>query len=317
MKHIVAAATAVSLAIAPSAASAKPKFEVQPVQIGNETVRYEQGVATVELFNKEGSVQIQPMPIDHGSLVFWVGVYNAGRQASHIDITNFSVQAGGQPLAVFSRTELEKKAKNRAMWTQIGLAALGGLAAAGAASQRDHYRSTLYTPRGTYRAYYSAPSTAGQIQAAAITAGTGYAIYSVQQQLDATRRDLADTVVQLSTVDPNDSYGGKIVLAKIKDKKLPKDVTIMLDWNGEKYPFAFRLAKPGTPAPAFTNKLPELPEPLDSDLPVTESAAPVDAGDSVPVAVVPASDKVSNDPGPAPVVTPEPGASVEPALTSD
>src|SRR3546814_15278403 len=90
---------------------------------------------------------------------------------ANIDITNFSVQAGEQSLAVFSRHDLEKKAKNRAMWTQIGIAALGGLAAAGAASQRDTYRSSFYTPRGSFHGYYSAPSAIGQIQAAAITAG--------------------------------------------------------------------------------------------------------------------------------------------------
>src|SRR3546814_17842874 len=73
------------------------------------------------------------------------------------------------------------------------------------------------------------------------------------RSLEQTRRDLADTVVQLSTVDPDRSYGGKIVLAKIMDKKLPKIVTINLDWNGERYPFSFRLVKPGTPAPVYTN----------------------------------------------------------------
>lgn len=233
-------------------AAAKEKFVVQPVQVGAETVRYEQGVATVELFNRQGSVQIQPLPVDHGSLAFYVGVYNASNMPANIDISNFSIRAGDQTLAVFSRQELEKKAKNRAMWTQIGIAALGGLAAAGAASQRDTYHSTFYTPRATYHGYYSAPSVVGQIQAAAITAGTGYAIYNVQQRLDRMRAELANSVIQLSTVDPDDSYGGKIVLAKIKDKKLPKVVTIDLDWNGERYPFSFRLVKPGTPAPAFT-----------------------------------------------------------------
>lgn len=234
-------------------AMAKEKFLIQPVQVGKETVRYDQGVATVELFNRQGSVQIQPMPVDHGSLAFFVGVYNAGQLPANIDITNFSIDAGGQPLAVFSRQDLEKKAKNRAMWKQIGIAALGGLAAAGAASQRDTYHSSFYTPRGSYHGYYSAPSAFGQIQAAAITAGTGYAIYNVQQRLDQTRRELADSVVQLSTIDPDRSYGGKIVLAKIKDKTLPKIVTINLDWNGERYPFSFRLVKPGTPAPTYTN----------------------------------------------------------------
>lgn len=242
-------------------AMAKEKFLIQPVQVGNETVRYDQGVATVELFNRQGSVQIQPMPVDHGSLAFFVGVYNAGQLPANIDVTNFSIDAGGQNLAIFSRQDLEKKAKNRAMWTQIGIAALGGLAAAGAASQRDTYHSSFYTPRGSYHGYYSAPSAYGQIQAAAITAGTGYAIYNVQQRLDQTRRELADSVVQLSTIDPDRSYGGKIVLAKIKDKTLPKIVTINLDWNGERYPFSFRLVKPGTPAPTYTNLAPVAQEP--------------------------------------------------------
>src|SRR3546814_18150570 len=83
------------------------------------------------------------MPVDHGSLAFFVGVYNAGQLPANIDITNFSVQAGEQSLAVFSRHDLEKKAKHRAMWTQIGIAALGDLAAAGAASKRDTYGRRL------------------------------------------------------------------------------------------------------------------------------------------------------------------------------
>ncbi|MDO9364221.1 MAG: hypothetical protein Q7T60_14915 [Sphingopyxis sp.] len=271
MKRVVfvIALLGISTSIA-QGAMAKEKFLIQPVQVGNETVRYNQGVATVELFNRQGSVQIQPMPVDHGSLAFFVGVYNAGQLPANIDITNFSIDASGQPLAVFSRQDLEKKAKNRAMWTQIGIAALGGLAAAGAASQRDTYHSSFYTPRGSYHGFYSAPSAYGQIQAAAITAGTGYAIYNVQQRLDQTRRELADSVVQLSTIDPDRSYGGKIVLAKIKDKALPKIVTINLDWNGERYPFSFRLVKPGTPAPIYTNLAPVAQElPVDG---VSDSA---------------------------------------------
>src|SRR3546814_464654 len=93
-----------------------------------------------------------------------------------------------------------------------------------------------------------------------------YAIYNVQQRLDQTRRDLADTVVQLSTVDPDRSYGGKIVLAKIMDKKLPKIVTINLDWNGERYPFSFRLVKPGTPAPVYTNLAAVTPQTPDAGM---------------------------------------------------
>src|SRR3546814_15084221 len=93
-------------------AAAKEKFVVQPVQVGAETVRYEQGVATVELFNRQGSVQIQPLPVDHGSLAFYVGVYNAGHVPANIDISTFSIRAGDQTLAVFPTQEIEKNAQN-------------------------------------------------------------------------------------------------------------------------------------------------------------------------------------------------------------
>src|SRR3546814_16915836 len=112
------------------------------------------------------------MPVDHGSFAFFVGVYNAGQLPANIDITNFSVQAGEQSLAVFSRHDLEKKATNRAMWTQIGLAALGGLAAAGAASQRATYPSSFYPQPGSFPVSYSSPTHIRHVQADAITART-------------------------------------------------------------------------------------------------------------------------------------------------
>src|SRR3546814_13109107 len=90
---------------------------------------------------------------------------------------------------------------------------------------------------------------------------------------DVCSSDLADTVVQLSTVDPDRSYGGKIVLAKIMDKKLPKIVTINLDWNGERYPFSFRLVKPGTPAPVYTNLAAVTPQPPAAGMVVGAAAA--------------------------------------------
>src|SRR3546814_18741371 len=98
---------------------------------------------------------------------------------ANIDITNFSVQAGEQSLAVFSRHDLEKKAKNRAMWTQIGIAALGGLAAAGAASQRDTYRSSFYTPRGSFHGYYCQPRAPRPIQHHALPPRTGYPLHQL------------------------------------------------------------------------------------------------------------------------------------------
>lgn len=233
-------------------AIAADKWAIQPVPTGQETVRYDKGVPTLDLEMKDGVVQITPLPLDHGSLSFGVAVYNDGRQPVNMGTENVSVQFGTIPVPVFTRETLEKKAKNRAMWASIALAAAGGLAAYGAASQRNHYRSTFVTPRGTYRSHWSGPSAAGQIQAAAIAAGTGVGIASINNQLDRTLAELGDEIVQTTTVDPGESYAGRIVLAKIKPSKLPARVQVTVNWNGEAYPFTFQIAKRGTVAPLFT-----------------------------------------------------------------
>lgn len=259
MKISKLAALAAMLACVSQPVVAGPKYVVQPVPVGTETIRFDQGVPTVDLQREKGVVQITPLPLDRGSLSFGVAVFNGGDTPANIDITNFEISVGERPLPVFSREELEKKAKNRAMWQSIALAAVGGLAAVAAANQRDHYTHTMRTPRGTYRSHFSAPSTAGQIQSAAIAAGTGFGIAAVQRQLDETRAALGEEIVQLTTVDPGESYAGRIVLTKAKVKALPQHVSFVVRWNGESYPFAFRLAKQGTPQPEFVRLTPAEP----------------------------------------------------------
>jgi hypothetical protein len=250
------------LAFVPQQALAGPAYLVQPIPAGAETVRFEQGVPTLDLEGPNGAVQVTPLPLDHGSLSFAIAVYNSGQAPANIDVSNIVVTTGEQQLAVFTREELESKAKNRAMWQSIALAAVGGLAAAAAASQRDTYRHTFVTPRGTYRSTYSAPSAAGQVAAVGLVAGTGVGIASIQKQLDETRAALGAEIVQTTTVDPGESYAGRIVVAKIKTKpKLPQKVSFVVNWNGHAYPFAFQLAKKGTPQPAFQALTPAPIEP--------------------------------------------------------
>lgn len=259
--HTIAGAMA--LVSTASAAIAGDKSVLQPVQVGEETVRFDRGVPTTDLQLPHGAVQITPLMMDHGGLSFGIAVLNNGDQPANIDVTNIEARAGAQVLPVLTRDQLEAKAKNRAMWASIAMAAIGGLSAAAAASQRDEYRSTLITPRGTYRAVYSAPSTAGQVQAAAIAAGTGITLANIQGQLDATRAELGANIVQITTVDPNESYAGRIVLTKIKNKAMPQRVDITVHWNGEDYPFAFQLAKKGTPMPIFKPIPARVSEPVE------------------------------------------------------
>jgi hypothetical protein len=239
------------LAAISSTAVAAPKMVVQPVQLAEESIRYNHGIPTIDQFSTGGSVQVRPAPLDHGSLAFNIAVYNTGTQSINIDVANFTLMAGEVTVTAQTADRLQQKAQSRAAWAQFAVAMAGGLSAVAAASQRDTYRSTFVTPRGTYRSYYSAPSAYGQLQATAAIAGAGLGVAAIQTQLDKTLDELGSQIVQITTVDPGESYAGTIVFEKVKITKLPQQVTMIVDWAGQKYPFTFQLAKPGTPAPAF------------------------------------------------------------------
>jgi hypothetical protein len=299
MKDKIARAFAIAIVMTPGAAYAGPKTVLQPIQLSKETVRYQQGVATLDLEGVDGAVQITPLGMDHGSYVFGIAVYNLGQRPTNVDIADFSMSLDGQTVTPLTREDLEKKAANRAMWAQLAVAMAGGLSAYAAANQRDHYQTTLVTPRGTYRAYSSAPSVAGQIQATAIAAGTGVTLARIQNRLDETRAALGEQIVQLTTVDPGESYAGKIILNKIKNKSktLPQPLNLTVRWNGQDYRFAFQIAKTGTRAPEFK----------ESAYVATEAGYQTGADPAAPVS--PNFGDASPAPTPA-IVTPTPPAAV-------
>ncbi|MCT2398500.1 hypothetical protein [Novosphingobium mangrovi (ex Huang et al. 2023)] len=290
--------------VLPAQAHAGEKWEIQPVQIGYESVRYSRGIATVQLEQRDGVVQITPLPLDHGRMSFAIAVYNDGLYPANFDIGNVMPAYHGLAVSVLTRSKLQSMAKRRAFWTKFGLAMLGGVAAGLSASQRNTYHSTYVTPRGTYRSWYSVPSAAGQFQAAVITAGTAASIVMVQRQLDQTVAALGEQIVQLTTVDPGESYAGRIVMDKVPLKERDEPITLTVRWNDEDYLFAFRVVRSGTPQPVFTNlrRASDLTD-FSKDVPASQvlpadvasasalTSAPAAAAREVPASVVSASAK--------------------------
>lgn len=264
-KTITTCATIAAAFLLPKPALAE-NLALQPVQLGSETVRYVHGQATIDLRQTNGVVEITTLPPDHGALAFGVAVYNASGAPALVDSSSFTVEAGKQVLAAQTVDRLVHKAEHRAGWSKFGVGLLGSLAAGLAASSRDTYSSTLYTHYGAYRATYSAPSIVGQIQADRIIGHTSARIGDIQDNLDATRAQLGDSIIQATTVDPGRSYAGRIVFEKLANSAAPQALTVRVNWNGEIYTFGFRLAKPGTPLPAFASIAPA-PIPAASTVP--------------------------------------------------
>lgn len=276
MSRTTIACTALVVSFLSTQAAHADDLVLQPIQVGVETVRYIHGQATIDLRQANGVVEVTTLPLDHGALAFGVAVYNAGGAPALIDSSSFTMEAGKQVLAAQTVDRLVHKAEHRAGWSKFGAGLLGSLAAGLVASSRDTYSSTLYTRHAIYRSTFSAPSIAGQIQADRILDHTSAKIADIQDNLDATRAQLGEAIIQATTVDPGRSYGGRIVFDKLANAAAVQTLTVRVNWNGEVYVFGFRLAKPGTPLPAFTATAP-VPLPAASAATDTARVVPVGA----------------------------------------
>ena len=224
-------------------------FDVHGLIVGNEGARYVKGVPTLDLQQQRGAVQLRSFGFYNNRPVFALAFYNAGPEPVNIGLEDIHVTKDGEALRVFSVQELERQAKQKAWWTQFGMALLGSVSAGVAASQRNYYHSTITGPYGSYSIHSSYPSLAGQLRANAIQADTAYGMAAIQYQLDQTIAIMNNHVVQRTTVDPGSSYAGLVVLDKLKTGNPPFELRMEVDWNGERYPFAYVMQKPGRPVP--------------------------------------------------------------------
>jgi len=230
---------ALSLAIAsPAQAGGGVKFT--PLPADGQTVRFEKGIPTIEDDLAVAGVRVMPLPmLDHGSMQFKVAVYNKSEKLMNVGVENVSFAHNDQRLAVFTVDELEKKAKSRAMWSQIGYAMLVGAAAA---AQNNNTTYTTYTPRGgVYRTVVNNPGlSTGQV--ATLAAGGG-AIALSQIGLQKTLESLNDEILQTTTVDPQSGYGGRIIVEKLKKMKDGDTVAVTVATGDESHVFRFSVAK--------------------------------------------------------------------------
>ncbi|WP_260923434.1 hypothetical protein [Novosphingobium sp. 9] len=227
-----------------------------PIQSGPETIRYRTGIPTLNIETATGSVTVTPLPLDHNHATFAVAVYNKGDDSVNVGIENVTASIGQNEIPVLSREELQKRAKSRAAWSMVGLALLSGVAAAAASTAHttDHYYGNVRTPRGTYSWATSYRDNSLGVLAAtgAVAAGTA-GIVGIQNRLEYTLGTLATDILQTTTVDPDNSYGGVVVIEKPSGVRIPYDVTLTVHFNGADYPFTFRMTEQGkNKPPAFS-----------------------------------------------------------------
>jgi hypothetical protein len=231
-----------ALLLASSTAFAETRLRFDPVSDASANVRYYKGVATLDREDSNAAVQVTPIGLDHGRLTFAVSVLNLSQAPDNFGIEDVTATVGDQTVPVLSRDRLDAMARNRAHWAQFAVAMVGGLSAAAAASSRDTYHATTFTPHGTYSTTITAPSVGGQIAAAGAAASSAVAIGTIQARLDATRDALANEILQTTTVMPQDSYAARFVIEKFKGG-WPQKVHLVMNFAGKQYPFDFQVSK--------------------------------------------------------------------------
>lgn len=236
------------LVFATPSQAGKP-FDAHGLIVGNEGARYVKGVPTLDLQQQRGAIELRSLGFYNNHPMFAIAFYNAGPEPVNIGLEDIHAAANGTTLRVFPVEELERQAKHKAWWSQFAIAMLGGVSAGLAASQRNTYHSTITGPYGTYSVHASYPSLAGQLQAENISLNTAWSIAAIQYQLDRTIELINDHVVQRTTIDPGSTYGGLIIMDKLKEGDPPFELHLDVDWNGERYPFAYVMQKPGRAVP--------------------------------------------------------------------
>lgn len=237
MKALVLAFSAV-VSASPAMAG---KLIMKPVQVDGQTIRFDQGHATIEDDMPIAGVRVLPIEGQmHGGYQFKVAVFNKGANSFNFGSENVGLaHAGGVSTPCWTKDQLAKKAKKKAFWNQVAIAALAGVAAA---AQNNNTNITTYGPRGTvYRTVIERPGLSdGQI--ATIAAG-GAGVALTQLHLEKTLAALNDDIAQTTTLDPQSGYGGIVVAQKLQKAKAGDEVTLRVLVGEEVHLFRFKLEK--------------------------------------------------------------------------
>jgi hypothetical protein len=226
-------------------------YTVSPIADSSQQIRYEQGTPTTYSEKKFGAVQVTALGINSDKRpVFGVAAFNKEAMPSNFGVENMSLaEADGTQDKIFTSGDLIHEAKVQAEWAEVGTVLAGAAAAYGATqSAYSTTRGTAFTPYGpvsySSRTYDPAVAYAGS---AAAGVATGASLEAIKNSLDHTIEAVRGNVLQTTTIEPGNSYGGNVVADSLSSSTYPQDIELHISWNGNEHVFKFVVAK-GTAA---------------------------------------------------------------------
>lgn len=225
---------------------------------------YRDGRATL-ISKKQFIVLVSPTKITREGkerLRLIVSVANPSSVAFDLDTSNFSATVDGRPLKIFTYEEITQEIKTQQAWAALAVA-LGGAMQAASAQQQASYtttsgtynsnttgnfnaygtRSNTYgsyatTTAGTYSGWTYNPA-AGQATANAVNEKTNANMALLEAQGKSAINEAAQTMLKKTTVLPQSSYGGQIVLGEFDLPRSGTTLELTAKIQGEIHTFLF------------------------------------------------------------------------------
>lgn len=256
--------TEIALCAAVLAGCASP-VRTEPTTLAGQSQIYRDGVPST-ISKKRYVVMASPSnTVREGKerMRLVVSVANTSSDPIDISTANFLAAVDGKPLKILTYEEIAQEIKSKQAWAAFAVA-LGGAMQAAAAQQQASYRSTYgaYNARtsgtvntygartnnfsnfnantsGTYTSWTYDPA-AGQAAANAVNADTVANMSALRKQGEAALRSAADNLLKRTTVFPNSSYGGQLVVSEFEVPATGATLEIVANIDGETHIFQFQ-----------------------------------------------------------------------------
>lgn len=199
--------------------------EITPLPREGQEVRYESGIPTVST-SPTGDAQVFVLPMDKlkdGGLQFKVIVYNKRTSSDHFGVEDVSLLYGdGRAAEPLTLRELRRRAKANALFKQI---IIGVASAALSGTQGD----TILSSR---------PGRGPNVgQVATLAVGLG-GIGLIQHRLHRQLTKLNDEILQTTTIDRGNFYGGRVVMERVGLSR-EETVSLVVNFGEQDYVFDF------------------------------------------------------------------------------
>jgi hypothetical protein len=204
----------IALALSVSTPAMAADYLAVPTPAQEDTLTYFKGVASIERKTEFGSIRITSIGEETGKPAFVIEITNVSEASVNFGTENISATIVGQkkPTLVYSAADIQRMVESKAAWAAALTSLSGALATntsrATACGYRGCYTATIRTPD-----YFARANASRQINA----------IY----ENSADRVDeLKNSYLQTTTVEPGQSYGGRVALSKPKVKQWPASLSL-------------------------------------------------------------------------------------------